>query len=224
MVIFQLVPRCTAAIAALVGRVILAEMFTTSIIDRAVGVFHLWGKKGTRGTRSWKARVTGRWSGKMTSWFKWATADSGFGMTAAGFNGTRALQTSNRSWSRIRRWGNWEPRDYWLGRQTGEQKILTEYKSDGGKRWWHMVYVLLIKYTMQHFSREDIVTVMTIKYCSGLFFPLYYKKNKEKKRKEKKVTSIPFYKNIRNSKTQISQTSIPFPWQHKLHFALDKHR
>lgn len=49
-------------------------------------------------------------------------------MTAAGFNGTRALQTSNRSWSRIRQWGNWEPRDYWLGRQTGEQKILTEYK------------------------------------------------------------------------------------------------
>lgn len=224
MVIFQLVSRCTAAIAALVGRVILAEMFTTSIIDRAVGVFHLWGKKGTRGMRSWKARVTGRWSGKMTSWFKWATADSGFGMTAAGFNGTRALQTSNRSWSRIRQWGNWEPRDYWLGRQTGEQKILTEYKSDGGKRWWHMVYVLLIKYTMQLFSREDIVTVMTIKYCSGLFFPLYYKKNKEKKRKEKKVTSIPFHKNIRNSKTQISQTSIPFPWQHKLHFALDKHR
>jgi len=44
MVIHQLVPGCTAAKAAPVGRVICAEMLTPSIIDRTVGVFDLCGK------------------------------------------------------------------------------------------------------------------------------------------------------------------------------------
>lgn len=62
MVVHQLVPRRTAARAALVGRVIPTEMFTSSIIDRTVGVFDLCGKNEQQERREKleSQRVTGR--------------------------------------------------------------------------------------------------------------------------------------------------------------------
>lgn len=62
MVIHQLIPRCTAAGAALVGRVIPAEMFTSSIINRTVGVFGLCRKneQQERHEKLESRRVTGR--------------------------------------------------------------------------------------------------------------------------------------------------------------------
>lgn len=70
MVVRQLIARRTAAVAALLGRVFLAEMLTSSIIHRTVIVFDLWEKKQQeeRQEKLESQRVTG--GGKTTSWFK----------------------------------------------------------------------------------------------------------------------------------------------------------
>lgn len=44
VVILELIPRCAAAQAMLLGRVLPAEMFTATIIHRTVAVFDLCGK------------------------------------------------------------------------------------------------------------------------------------------------------------------------------------
>lgn len=67
MVARQLIAGRTAAVAALLGRVFLAEMLTASVIHRTVIVFDLWeeGNKKKDKTKLESQRVTG--SGKMTS-------------------------------------------------------------------------------------------------------------------------------------------------------------
>lgn len=69
MVVHQLIPRCTAARAALVGRVILTEMFTSTVIDRTVGVFDLCRKNGQqeRHKKLESQRDTGRSNSRTTS-------------------------------------------------------------------------------------------------------------------------------------------------------------
>lgn len=120
MVVHQLVARRTAAVAALLGRVLLAEMLTSSIIHRTVVVFDLWGKK-KQDRRSWRAKE----SQEVAKWHpdssdKQLTAHLGWELRA--LVASRALQTANRP--RTRQWGDEEPRDYCQGRQAGEQKIL----------------------------------------------------------------------------------------------------
>lgn len=60
VVILELIARCAAAQAMLLGRALPAEMFTASIIHGTVAVFDLWEKQTARETWRWEVRVTER--------------------------------------------------------------------------------------------------------------------------------------------------------------------
>lgn len=56
------------------------------------------------------------------------------------------------------------------GRLENRKFICTECKSDSAKYWWYIAYILIPKYAIQLLSKEEIVTVMTIKYLQWIVF------------------------------------------------------